>query len=326
MDNILLPEMFHKGQGFANSVLLAKNDLCSSRGKGLDLAVRLQRLITMLTEYGGGKYLKFNAKHKRRPEARAGGRILNIQLIVQLLVLVEEAKTEVELTAQLESLLNAYGFEYYGVQLHPRPNQDRPNPDPGASIFAGRLPDGWQELYISRKYALVDPTVRMLGIVQRPFRWRDAIIMLRNDPHRQRMQRMMQEGTRHGLLDGYIFPIHGRHGLLGHMMAGGKPVELSPTEIALFDSAAKKVFWRFLEMRGEAAELEAVAKVDTQLTRREMEVIVLLADGLTSNEIAKTLDISSHTVDWYINGLQEKLKAKNRQHVVASAFRLGLVI
>ena len=56
-----------------------------------------------------------------------------------------------------------------------------------------------------------------------------------------------------------------------------------------------------------------------------MEAILLLADGLTSNEIAKQLTISSHTVDWYINGLQEKLKARNRQHVVALAFRLGLV-
>ncbi|MGK9051618.1 LuxR family transcriptional regulator [Neorhizobium sp. CSC1952] len=246
---------------------------------------------------------------------------MNIQLLVQLLVLAEEAKTEAELTAQLESLLKAYGFEYYGLLLQPRFNQDPVNP-----ALASRWPEGWSEIYLGRKYVLVDPTVRMLSIAQRPFRWRDAVSKLRNDPHRQRMQRMMQEGVRYGLLDGYIFPVHGRNGLLGNMTIGGRPVDLSPAELALFDAAAKKVFWRFIELRGQTAELEAVAKVDTQLTRREMEVIVLLADGLTSNEIAKSLDISSHTVDWYINGLQEKLKAKNRQHVVASAFRLGLVI
>jgi LuxR family transcriptional regulator len=245
---------------------------------------------------------------------------LNIQLVVQLLVLVGEIKTEAELTAQLESLLKAYGFEYYGLVIRPRSLQN-----PGGLVLAGRWPEGWQEIYEARKYALVDPTVRMLSIAQRPFRWRDAVLRLRNDPHRQRMQRMMQEGARHGLQDGYLFPVHGRNGLLGNMTLGGRPVDLSPAEMALFDAAAKKVFWRFLDLRGQAEELEAIAKVDTQLTRREMEVIVLLADGLTSNEVAKSLDISSHTVDWYINGLQEKLRAKNRQHVVASAFRLGLI-
>ncbi|MET3586707.1 DNA-binding CsgD family transcriptional regulator [Pseudorhizobium tarimense] len=49
-----------------------------------------------------------------------------------------------------------------------------------------------------------------------------------------------------------------------------------------------------------------------------------LAEGMTSNEIARELKISNHTVDWYINGLQNKMKARNRQHVVAIAFRRGL--
>jgi LuxR family transcriptional regulator len=244
---------------------------------------------------------------------------LNVQLIIQLLVLAGEAKFESELMTQLYSLLKAYGFDYYGLSLQPRPNQQ-----PQENIISARWPEGWAEVYLERKYALIDPTVRTLGVAHRPFRWRDAVMALRNDPHRQRMQRMMQEGTRYGLTDGYMFPIHGRNGLLGSLTIGGRPVELSPAEVSLFSALASRVFWRFMELRGQAEELEASAKVDTQLTRRETEVITLLTDGLTSNEIAKALDISSHTVDWYINGLQDKLKAKNRQHVVASAFRLGL--
>jgi len=65
--------------------------------------------------------------------------------------------------------------------------------------------------------------------------------------------------------------------------------------------------------------------LDTKITRREIDVISHLAEGLTSPEIAKVLQISSHTVDWYIHGLQEKMRAKNRQHVVALALRQGLV-
>jgi LuxR family transcriptional regulator len=61
------------------------------------------------------------------------------------------------------------------------------------------------------------------------------------------------------------------------------------------------------------------------MTRREMEILNYLADGLTSMEISKLLAISNHTIDWYINGIQDKLNAKNRQHIVALAFRYGLI-
>jgi LuxR family transcriptional regulator, quorum-sensing system regulator SdiA len=247
---------------------------------------------------------------------------LNIQLIVQLLVLVDESRDEGELTARLESLLAAYGFQFYGVRLHRHLHQLS---DMGETDLLSNWPATWRQVYISRKYPLIDPNMRMLGMVQRPFRWRDAVLALKSDPHRQRMERMMQEASRYGLHDGYLFPIHGRNGLLGWTGIGGKAVDLSPTEIALFDAASKRVFWRLLELKGMAQDVEVAQRLESPLTRREMEVILHLADGLTSNEIAKTLEISNHTVDWYINGLQEKLRAKNRQHVVAIAFRLGLV-
>ena len=37
------------------------------------------------------------------------------------------------------------------------------------------------------------------------------------------------------------------------------------------------------------------------------------------------MGLSNHTVDWYVSSLQEKLGARNRQNLIAMAFRLGLV-
>jgi LuxR family transcriptional regulator, quorum-sensing system regulator SdiA len=74
---------------------------------------------------------------------------------------------------------------------------------------------------------------------------------------------------------------------------------------------------------GQTHPLDALD--DIKLTHREMESLHYLADGMTSPEIAAVLEISNHTVDWYMNGIQQKLKAKNRHHAVALAFRLGLV-
>lgn len=243
---------------------------------------------------------------------------MNIQSILQLLVLVGELESEGDVVAHLERLVHGYGFDFYALIYRKR--QD----DPEDVALAEHWPEGWQAVYKARHYALIDPTARMLGVLQRPFRWRSAVTMLTPNPHRARMERMMQEAIRYGMHDGYVFPVHGRSGLLGSLTLSGRSRDLSPSEMWVFDAAAKAVFWRLLELRGEAQTLETAVRLDAHLTRRELEVIGLLADGLTSNEIARMLSLSSHTVDWYINGLQEKLQAKNRQHVVAMAFRLGL--
>jgi len=136
---------------------------------------------------------------------------------------------------------------------------------------------------------------------------------------------MMADARANGLADGYLFPIHGRNGLLGSMTIGGEAVDLSPTEISVFEAVAKKVFWRLLEFRDEAQYLERAGAAELKLTKREMEVLNHLADGMTSIEISRLLKISNHTVDWYMNSIQDKLKARNRQHIVAIAFRNGLI-
>lgn len=246
--------------------------------------------------------------------------MLNITLIVQFLVLLGEARTAEQVATHFDDVIKAYGFDFYNLVIQPMPHLEQE-----AEVLAARWPKGWMDLYRQRRYNLIDPTPRWVRTSQLPFRWKETLQLLKGDPHRQRMRRMLQEASRHGLHDGYLFPIYGRNGLLGSLAIGGEPVDLSPAEICLFDSAGKAMFWKLLQMREQAETLENAATKDVQLTRREMEVILLLSNGMTSNEIAKELGISSHTVDWYINGLHEKLGARNRQHLMALAFRLALI-
>ena len=62
-----------------------------------------------------------------------------------------------------------------------------------------------------------------------------------------------------------------------------------------------------------------------RLTSREMEVIGLLADGASSDEIGRALGISSRTVDVHVRSIVRKLDAKNRTHAVAIALRNGTI-
>ena len=61
------------------------------------------------------------------------------------------------------------------------------------------------------------------------------------------------------------------------------------------------------------------------LTRREHEVLVLLADGLRNREIATRLAISEHTIKFHLAAIFGKLGASSRTEAVRKALRLGLI-
>src|SRR5699024_11977913 len=62
-----------------------------------------------------------------------------------------------------------------------------------------------------------------------------------------------------------------------------------------------------------------------KLTKREKEIITLIAKGLTSNEIADKLYISPRTVDTHRSNLMEKLELKNIAELVRYAIKHDLI-
>jgi DNA-binding NarL/FixJ family response regulator len=65
--------------------------------------------------------------------------------------------------------------------------------------------------------------------------------------------------------------------------------------------------------------------VATDLTKRELEVLRLLSDGLSQKEIAASLVTSSKTVSAHIQHILGKLGVHSRAQAVAHAYRRGLL-
>jgi DNA-binding CsgD family transcriptional regulator len=61
------------------------------------------------------------------------------------------------------------------------------------------------------------------------------------------------------------------------------------------------------------------------LTEREREILNLVAQGLSSSAIARTLRLSERTVEWHVKQAMKKLDAKNRIQAVVLAIRDGLI-
>lgn len=59
------------------------------------------------------------------------------------------------------------------------------------------------------------------------------------------------------------------------------------------------------------------------LTRRELECLSALADGLKADQIASKLQISPPTVAMHVTNAKRKLGALTREHAIAIALRSG---
>jgi LuxR family maltose regulon positive regulatory protein len=62
-----------------------------------------------------------------------------------------------------------------------------------------------------------------------------------------------------------------------------------------------------------------------QLTEREIDVLRLLAEGLTYAEIARRLVVSVNTVRYHVKGLYAKLGVEKQVQAVARGRELGII-
>ena len=92
-------------------------------------------------------------------------------------------------------------------------------------------------------------------------------------------------------------------------------------ETYIYPSLAKLLVRDFLARGGETGTNETI----NGLTPREQEVLALLAEGRTNEEIADLLSISAHTVARHRENLMGKLGLHSRSELVKYAIRKGLI-
>jgi len=119
-------------------------------------------------------------------------------------------------------------------------------------------------------------------------------------------------------------------------------IELATTLLALgrADGAEQEAVAALEQLRSLGAEHEAGRAesirtsasrpsggdgVAAQITRRERDVLRLLADGLTNRQIADRLVVSEHTVHRHVTNILRKLRLPSRTAAAAYAVRTGLL-
>ena len=125
--------------------------------------------------------------------------------------------------------------------------------------------------------------------------------------------------------DEYIFPAL-RAGALSYVLKDVGPDELADTvrkaardESVLHPRVASRVVQ---ELRGTRKD---TPNLFTDLSDRELEVLRLIADGLSNAEIASKLVISEKTVKGHVSNILGKLHMMDRTQAAVYAWQQGLV-
>lgn len=86
--------------------------------------------------------------------------------------------------------------------------------------------------------------------------------------------------------------------------------------------AATNSFFRLFQANSDSLQQK---KQQLHLTQREQEVLHLLTQGASNEEIAKQLYVTVATVKAHLTSIFEKLKVTSRTQAIVTAIRLGLV-
>jgi two-component system, NarL family, response regulator DegU len=78
-------------------------------------------------------------------------------------------------------------------------------------------------------------------------------------------------------------------------------------------------------MLAEVRRQDAQAEAERLITKREEEVLQLIADGCSTPEVAERLYISQKTVKNHLASIYQKLDARDRTQAVLQAVRMGIV-
>lgn len=95
-------------------------------------------------------------------------------------------------------------------------------------------------------------------------------------------------------------------------------------EVPLSPGLAGRVLKEFARQGSAIGAIEQRARKEEALTPRQMDVLDLVAQGLTYKEIGAKLFLTEHTIKYHMGQIIERLHLENRRQVIEYARRMKL--
>lgn len=135
---------------------------------------------------------------------------------------LERAAAPDEIARLLVDAFTRYGVSYVMAGIVPTPGL--PARRHAGFVLTSTMPEGWARRYVTRGYALHDPTVRRLCTSATPFDWSTV------PPDTPMASRIMNEAGEFGIRAGITIPFVTLDGEPGGISVSGERIEIDPAE------------------------------------------------------------------------------------------------
>jgi two-component system NarL family response regulator len=139
------------------------------------------------------------------------------------------------------------------------------------------------------------------------------IVMLTVDHQDERLFESFKSGA-----SGYLLKSSRASQLLWHLG------QLAEGHAALSPGLADKILEEFARMGRQLESNSEQVEETAELTARQREILTLIVQGMTYEEMGKTLCLSERTIRYHMKEIIQRLHLENRSQVIAYAARMGL--
>jgi DNA-binding NarL/FixJ family response regulator len=102
--------------------------------------------------------------------------------------------------------------------------------------------------------------------------------------------------------------------------------QLAEGQAALSPGFADKILEEFARMGRQLESNSEQVEETADLTARQRQILTLIAQGMTYEEMGKTLFLSERTIRYHMEEIIQRLHLANRSQVIAYAARMGLTL
>ena len=229
-----------------------------------------------------------------------------------VVISLRSAASQEDIASLMISIVCEFGFRYYALIHHDDLKPARPD-----RVDIKHYPDAVTErLFGERRYRR-DPVIRGCAFADSAFLWSDLHRII---PLDQRDRTSFELGAREGLNEGITVPWFRLGECMGSCtFAGTKQPDCAERLLGPAQMIGIFAFQAARRLVGSPAMLTR----QPRLHPRPRDCVVLLGQGLTNKEIARTLSLAPKTVDCYLAEARKLFGARGRTELVVSAVLAG---
>ena len=180
-----------------------------------------------------------------------------------------------------------------------------------------RFPEGYISQYLASNSFDFDPLMEEARKRSVPFHWYE----LETEPSLTPEQKDYFATARaFGFLDGVIAPVFARPGDIAYFSLGStkKMLDFSRAQMLELQAVCQHMHLRYNELSDHAQT--------PKLSRREVQVLELIAQGKSNALMSEALGISPNTIDTIVRRCFEKLGVSSRVEAALAGVAMGIIL